>query len=82
MKILKSSSSTYPPLIDDYSSPTSVFVHEDIQEITRTDEEGLPMTEYIFMQKIYTRDEWDKIQTAEAILDVYTQIAELKGIVK
>ena len=80
MKTFKSESGTMPLPIDDISSPTTVYVNENVVEVERTDEEtGETTTVYQYDVRLFSREEWEKLQTADLIVDLQVQILELGG---
>ena len=71
MKTFKSESGIMPLPIDDISSPTTVYVNENVTEVERTDEEtGETSTVYRYDVRLYSREEWEKLQMAKRIIDL------------
>ena len=71
VQILKSESSSIPLPVDDTSSPTTVYVNENVVESERTDETtGETSTVYRYDVRLYSRDEWEKLQMANRIIDL------------
>ena len=80
MKTFKSESGTMPLPIDDISSPTTVYVNENVIEVERTDEEtGETNTVYQYDVRLFSREEWEKLQMADLITDLQVQILEMGG---
>ena len=80
MKTFKSESGTMPLPIDDISSPTTVYVNENVTEVERTDEmTGETTTVYQYDVRLFSREEWEKLQTADLIVDLQVQILEMGG---
>lgn len=71
MKMFKSESGVMPLPIDDESSPTTVYVNENVVESERTDEmTGEISTVYRYDVRLYSREEWEKLQMANRIIDL------------
>ena len=71
MKMLKSESGIMPLPIDDVSSPTTVYVNENVVETERTDEmTGETSTVYRYDVRLYSREEWERLQMAKRIIDL------------
>ncbi len=71
MKMFKSESGSMPLPIDDTSSPTTVYVNENVVESERIDEmTGETSTVYRYDVRLYSRDEWEKLQMAKRIIDL------------
>ena len=80
MKTFKSESGIMPLPIDDTSSPTTVYVNENVTEVERTDEmTGETITVYQYDVRLFSREEWEKLQTADLIVDLQVQILEMGG---
>ena len=80
MKTFKSESGTMPLPIDDTSSPTTVYVNENVTEVERTDEmTGETTTVYQYDVRLFSREEWEKLQMADLITDLQVQILEMGG---
>ena len=80
MKTFKSESGTMPLPIDDISSPTTVYVNENVTEVERTDEiTGETTTVYQYDVRLFSREEWEKLQTADLIVDLQVQILEMEA---
>ena len=80
MKSFKSESGTMPLPIDDTSSPTTVYINENVTEVERTDEEtGETSTVYRYDVRLFSREEWEKLQMADLITDLQVQILEMGG---
>ena len=78
MKTFKSESGTMPQPIDDTSSPTTVYVNENVIEVERTDEEtGETTTVYQYDVRLFTREEWEKLQIIDSLVDLQVQILEM-----
>ena len=78
MKTFKSESGTMPLPIDDISSPTTVYVNENVTEVERTDEmTGETNTVYQYDVRLFTREEWERLQMADLITDLQVQILEM-----
>lgn len=71
MKMFKSESGAMPLPIDDTSSPTTVYVNENVVESERIDEmTGEISTVYRYDVRLYSREEWEKLQMAKRIIDL------------
>ena len=71
MQLLKSESGTMPLPIDNTSSPTTIYVNENVVESERIDEmTGEKSTVYRYDVRLYSRDEWEKLQMANRIIDL------------
>ena len=71
MKTFKSESGTMPLPIDDTSSPTTIYVNENVAEVERTDEmTGETTTAYQYDVRLFSREEWEKLQMAKRIIDL------------
>ena len=71
MKTFKSESGTMPLPIDDTSSPTTVYVNENVTEVERTDEMTAETTTvYQYDVRLFSREEWEKLQMAKRIIDL------------
>ena len=71
MKIVQSESRERPVEIDDTSSPTTVYVNENVVETERIDEmTGKISTVYRYDVRLYSREEWEKLQMAKRIIDL------------
>lgn len=55
IRVLQSSSSYMPEIVDDSSSPTTVFVRTNITSEELTDDEGNTYTRYRFTETFYPR---------------------------
>ena len=78
MKTFKSESGTMPLPIDDISSPTTVYVNENVIEVERTDEmTGEITTFYQYDVRLFTREEWEKLQIIDSLVDLQVQILEM-----
>ncbi len=78
MKTIQSSSGHRPQEIDESSSPTTVYVRENIVETVREghDGESVPWWEYTEHQ--YARQEWDELQIAKYVIDLEYQLVLLE----
>ena len=71
MKIVQSESRERPIGVDEISSPTTVYVNENVVESTRSDETtGEILTVYRYRVRLYSREEWEKLQMAKRIIDL------------
>ena len=71
MKIVQSESRERPVEIDDTSSPTTVYVNENVVETERIDEmTGKISTVYRYDVRLYSREEWERLQMAKRIIDL------------
>lgn len=76
MKLYKSESAVRPFDIDAESSPTTVYVNQNIQEIQRADEmTGETQTIFTYDVREFTKQEYSDLITAEYILDLEMQLA-------
>lgn len=73
----KSQSSEYPLIVDEFSSPTTVYVRENIREISKQDEYGNMLTLYEYDEKVYERWEWltlmantSRDETEQALIEI------------
>ena len=80
MKTFKSESGIMPQPIDDTSSPTTVYVNENVIEVERTDEmTGETTTFYQYDVRLFSREEWEKLQIVDSLVDLQVQILEMGG---
>lgn len=80
MKMFKSESGAMPLPIDDTSSPTTVYVNENVVESERTDEmTGEISTVYRYDVRLYSREEWEKLQMANRIIDLECALIDAEG---
>ena len=80
MKTFKAESGTMPLPIDDTSSPTTVYVNENVIEVERTDEEmGETTTVYQYDVRLFSREEWEKLQIIDSLVDLQVQILEMEA---
>jgi hypothetical protein len=80
MKMFKSESGAMPLPIDDESSPTTVYVNENVVESERTDEmTGEISTVYRYDVRLYSREEWEKLQMANRIIDLECALIDAEG---
>ena len=80
MKTFKSESGTMPLPIDDISSPTTVYVNENVVEVERTDEmTGETTTVYQYDVRLFSREEWEKLQIIDSLVDLQVQILEMEA---
>ena len=71
MKIVQSESRERPVEVDETSSPTTVYVNENVVESERIDEmTGKISTVYRYDVRLYSRDEWERLQMANRIIDL------------
>ena len=78
MKTFKSESGTMPLPIDDTSSPTTVYVNENVVEVERPDEmTGGTTTFYQYDVRLFSREEWEKLQIIDSLVDLQVQILEM-----
>ena len=71
MRSVQSESRERPANIDDVSSPTTVYVNENVVESEKTDAmTGESSTVYRYDVRMYSRDEWEKLQMANRIIDL------------
>ena len=64
MNFYKSESDEYPDDVDTESSPTTVYVRRNIEEVEREDPDGETRTVYEYEEAALTRDDY-AIYTAE-----------------
>lgn len=79
MKTYYSESVTAPVPIDEASSPTTVYVNTDVQELKR-DEEGKLVTYYRYLVEQYTRHEWELKQRDDVMDELITSLVD-KGVI-
>lgn len=70
MKLYRSESGARPEPLDVESSPTTVYVNENVQEIRREEE-----TLYAYDVREFERGEWEDLQTAQYILELEMELA-------
>lgn len=70
MKILQSESGEIPLAIDETSSPTTVYVRENVEECQREDERGVAVTGYQYTEKQYSKKEWEDVQIANYVINL------------
>lgn len=75
MKFVHSESVDMPLLIDETSSPTTVYVRTDIQELTKEDEDGGIQTYYKYKETQYTKEEWAKEKEIEYVFEIDFRLA-------
>ena len=78
MKILQSKSGEMPLAIDETSSPTTVYVREDVEEYTREDEQGSTVSGYRYTEKQYSKREWEEIQLADYVIGLEYKLVLLE----
>ena len=80
MKMFKSESGAMPLPIDDTSSPTTVYVNENVVESERIDEmTGEISTVYRYDVRLYSREEWEKLQMAKRIIDLECALSDAES---
>lgn len=78
MEVKQSSSGVRPDAIDATSSPTTVYVRENIQETTIETEMGGQQQWFTYTEKHYARQEWEELQVAQYVIDLEYELAQLK----
>lgn len=78
MKIVQSESGEVPLEVDETSSPTTVYVRENIEPFTREDEMGGSVAGYRYLEKQYDRQEWQDVQVARYVLDLEYRLVLLE----
>lgn len=69
-----------PMCIDDVSSPTTVYVNENVIESEKTDAmTGESSAIYRYDVRMYSRDEWEKLQMANRIIDLECALIDAEG---
>ena len=79
MKITQAESGQEPLPVDTQSSPTTVYVREDIQQIERQDETGHSVMTWGYREKQYTQQEWNELQMSLHIMNLEYELAMLGG---
>ena len=75
MKFIYSESVDMPLSIDEASSPTTVYVRNDIQELTKEDEDGAIQTYYKYKEAQCTKEEWAKEKEIKYLLEMDFRLA-------
>ncbi len=70
MIILKSESVHYPQLLDKDSSPTTIYVRENIEEKQREDEDGEVQIYYTYTEKQFTKEEYKFYELEQVLADL------------
>ena len=70
MKTTRASSGHRPPEIDETSSPTTVYVRENITETTQQLEDGSSIPWWEYSERQYDRREYNELQIAQYVLDL------------
>lgn len=78
MKIVQSSSGSMPEMVDETSSPTTVYVRENVTPSTMQDSGGEPRPWFNFTEKQYERKEYEDWQIAEYVIGIEYELAVLK----
>lgn len=78
MKIVQSESGEMPPEIDETSSPSTVYVRQNIESFTREDEIGGSVAGFRYLEKQYDRQEWQDLQIAQYVLDLEFRLVLLE----
>lgn len=78
MKIVQSESGEVPLEVDETSSPSTVYVRENIEPFTREDEMGGSVAGFRYLEKQYDRQEWQDVQVARYVLDLEFKLVLLE----
>lgn len=78
MKIVQSESGEVPLEVDETSSPSTVYVRENIEPFTREDEMGGSVAGFRYLEKQYDRQEWQDVQVARYVLDLEYRLVLLE----
>jgi hypothetical protein len=79
MKTVTSESTARPVEVDETSSPTTVYVRDEIEETVRADAmTGAETTVYRYTEKQFTRQEWQDQQVAKYVVDLEFKLAMLE----
>jgi hypothetical protein len=78
MKIVQSESGEVPLEVDETSSPSTVYVRENIEPFTREDEMGGSVAGYRYLEKQYDRQEWEDLQIAKYVIDLEFRLVLLE----
>lgn len=78
MKTIQASSGYLPQALDETSSPTTVYVRENVIETVLNDEMGgcIPWWEYTEHQ--YGKQEWEQAQIAKYVIDLEYKLVLLE----
>lgn len=78
MEVKQSSSGIRPESIDTTSSPTTVYVRENIQETVIETEMSGQQQWFVYTEKQYERREWEDLQAAQYVIDLEYELTQLK----
>lgn len=78
MKIVQSESRERPVEVDETSSPTTVYLRDNVEESTRPDGFGEEHTVFVYRERQLTRQEYNDLKTAEYVLDLECRLAQLE----
>lgn len=70
MIILQSEGTHYPQVVDKESSPTTIYVRENIEERQREGEGGEAQTYYTYTEKQFTKEEYRIYELEQLIADL------------
>lgn len=76
----KSQSSIYPDLVDTTSSKTTVYIRQNVHEITNTDEFGNESVIYEYDEAKLTKDQYEEYLKELSIIDIKQQRADIDYI--
>lgn len=78
MKITRASSGHKPPEIDETSSPTTVYVRENIVETVMQSEDGSSAPWWEYEERQYDRREYNELQIANYVIDLEFRLVLLE----
>lgn len=78
MKIVQSESGEMPLEVDETSSPSTVYIRENIEPFTREDEIGGSVAGFRYLEKQYDAQEWQDVQVARYVLDLEYRLVLLE----
>lgn len=80
LNYIKSQSSVYPDLVDTTSSKTTVYIRQNVHEITNTDEFGNESVIYEYDEAKLTKEEYQEYLKELEIIDIQQQRADIDYI--
>ncbi len=78
MKIVQSESGEMPQEIDETSSPSTVYVRENIEAFEKEDSFGSIVSGYKYDEKQYSRQEWEELKVANYVIDLEFRLVLLE----
>lgn len=78
MQSVQSESGEMPLELDETSSPTTVYVREQIEPFVREDAMSGDVVGFRYLEKQYSRQEWQELQIAAYVLDLEFRLVLLE----